>query len=62
MAHNQEKLTGVTLNGKNYHLWAKQVMFSLSSREWLEYIIGEKPKPVPKNSEAPTDDGKKATS
>ena len=38
MAQNHEKLTGVMLNGKNYHLWARQVNFALSGREKSDHI------------------------
>jgi hypothetical protein len=62
MANNHEKLTGVMLNGKNYHLWARQVTFALSGREKLEHINGELSQPKPKIPGAPTDAEKKALS
>ena len=57
MAQNSEKLTAVVLNGKNYHVWARQVNFALSSREKSNHI--SKDYSVPKLSATPTESEKK---
>jgi gag-polypeptide of LTR copia-type len=54
MAQINEKLTGVMLNGKNYHSWARQITFALTVRDKVEYITGEMPISVPALAGAPT--------
>jgi gag-polypeptide of LTR copia-type len=58
MSQNHEKLTGVMLNGKNYHVWARQVIFALSGREKSEHIDSEDK--APKQSVPPTEPEKRA--
>jgi gag-polypeptide of LTR copia-type len=54
MAQPSEKLTGIMLNGKNYHSWARQITFALTGRDKLEYVTREMPPPVPATAGAPT--------
>jgi gag-polypeptide of LTR copia-type len=54
MAQINEKLTGVMLNGKNYHSWAKHITFAVTGRDKVEYITGEMPIPVLALVGAPT--------
>ena len=60
MSQQNERLTGVLLNGKNYISWARSITFSLSGRSKLEYITGDKKKPEPKVVNAPDETEKKA--
>jgi hypothetical protein len=60
ISRNTEKLTFVMLNGKNYHLWARQATFDLIGRDKLEHVNGENPIPVPKVSGDPTEEEKSA--
>jgi gag-polypeptide of LTR copia-type len=41
-----DKLTSVLLNGNNYQVWVRQATFGLISRDRLEYVTGDKPRPV----------------
>ncbi|XP_078169457.1 uncharacterized protein LOC144563864 [Carex rostrata] len=58
MSQNHEKLTEVMLNGRNYHVWARQVTFALSDREKSDHINPENK--APKQSDPPTDPEKRA--
>ncbi|XP_078169212.1 uncharacterized protein LOC144563603 [Carex rostrata] len=58
MSQSHEKLTGVMLDGRNYHVWARQVIFSLSGREKSEHIDPENK--APKQSNPPTEPEKRA--
>jgi hypothetical protein len=60
MSQNIEKLTYVTLNNKNYHLWARQATFDLIGRDKLEHVNGENLIPIPKISSEPTEEKKRA--
>lgn len=62
MSQQTEKLTGILLNGKNYHLWARQATFGLDGQDKLEHIPGEKPQPVPINPATLTYEEKKSIS
>lgn len=44
MSQYIKRLTSVLLNGKKYHLQARQVNFGLMGRDKFEHIIGEKSK------------------
>jgi gag-polypeptide of LTR copia-type len=48
------------LDGKNYHMWARQVTFGLIGRDKLEYVNGENLISVPKVSGDPTEEEKRA--
>jgi gag-polypeptide of LTR copia-type len=54
MSLDSEKLIYVMLNGKNYHLWARQATFGLIGQDKLEHVNGENPIPVLKVSGDPT--------
>lgn len=62
MAHQTERLTGVLLNGKNCHLWARQVTFVLIGRDNFEHVSGEKSKPKANDPSKPTAEEKKEIS
>jgi gag-polypeptide of LTR copia-type len=55
-----ERLTSVLLDGKNYNMWVRQVLFRLVGRDKLEYINDEITKPVPRSARALTEEENKA--
>ena len=62
MSQHIERLTGVLLNGKNYHLWARQVTFGLIGRDKFEHVTGEKSKPKAEDPTHPTVEERKEIS
>jgi len=52
---NPSKLSPQLLNGTNYISWAKSVFITLSGRDKIDFITGEKEKPEPADPEKPTD-------
>jgi hypothetical protein len=41
-----DKLTSLLLNDNNYQVWVRQATFGLISRDKLEHVTGDKPKPI----------------
>jgi gag-polypeptide of LTR copia-type len=59
MSQPIDKLTSMMLTGKNYHLWARQVIFGLIGRDMLELVNGERRVPILKKIGEPTEEENK---
>ena len=57
---NPSKLSPTLLNGTNYLSWARSVTLSLSGRDKIDFITGDKQKPEPKDPEKVTEAEKAA--